>query len=376
MTHASGGFLWEKPAQALPTKLFSACSLSRRQQERTAVHYRKKTGTIPHHYPIVEQKTSLQPQAPRMSSSPAADPPRPPASFVHALMLLAAALVSTSFTVGAAIAHDLDPQLLTLLRFTLAAFLFAPLAGRRRPLRLPSPARLAGYATIAFCLTGFFWLMFLALRFTTALNTSAIYTTVPGLSGLYGALLLGERLGRSRLIALFLGMTGALWVIFRGDIHRLLALEYNQGDVIFFAGCLLMALYTPLVKKFHRGEPMEVMTFWILATGVAWLLCFSLPQLAAFDPSAVPLRAWLGVAYLAVFTTMITFFLSQWATLHLGPTRVMAYSYLYPGLVIVIDWLCGHGLPPTTVWPGVGIVLVATVVLQRGEVLFRDSAGP
>ncbi len=54
MTHASGGFLWEKPAQALPTKLFSARSLSRRQQERTAVHYRKKTGTMPHHYPIVE----------------------------------------------------------------------------------------------------------------------------------------------------------------------------------------------------------------------------------------------------------------------------------------------------------------------------------
>ncbi len=300
----------------------------------------------------------------------------PPSRFlVHGLMLLAACLVSTSFTVGAAIARDLDPLLLTLLRFTVAALLFLPLAGRRQPLRIPSPGRLAGYGAIAFCLTGFFWLMFLALRSTTALNTSALYTTVPGLSGLYGSLLLGEHLGRSRLTALFLGMTGALWVIFRGDVHRLATLEYNRGDLIFLAGCLLMALYTPLVKKFHRGEPMEVMTFWILATGVAWLACFSLPQMAAFDPTAVPLRAWLGIAYLAVFTTMITFFLSQWATLHIGPTRVMAYSYLYPALVIGIDWLCGHGLPPPAVWPGVAIVLAATVVLQRGDVPFREQGG-
>jgi len=295
----------------------------------------------------------------------------PPAT-VHGLTLAAAALVSTSFTVGAAIARDLDPVLLTLLRFIVAALLFAPLVGRRHSLRPPPLPRLGRYATIAFCLTAFFWLMFLSLRFTTALNTSAIYTTVPGLSGLFGALLLGERLGRHRLAALGLGMVGALWVIFRGDMQRLLALDGNRGDAIFFSGCLLMALYTPLVKKFHRGEPMEVMTFWLMVTGVAWLLLFSLPKLATFSPATVPARAWAGILYLAVFTTMITFFLSQWATLHIGPTRVMAYSYLYPGFVLVIDWLFGHGLPPAAVLPGIGIVLAATVVLQRGPVDYGE----
>ena len=33
-----------------------------------------------------------------------------------------------------------------------------------------------------------------------------------------------------------------------------------------------MAAYTPLVKLLHRGEPMAVMTFWVLVTGSFWLL--------------------------------------------------------------------------------------------------------
>jgi drug/metabolite transporter (DMT)-like permease len=81
----------------------------------------------------------------------------------------------------------------------------------------------------------------------------------------------------------------------------------------------------------------------------------------------VPAFAWLGVVYLAVFTTIITFFLTQYAVPYLGPTKVMAYSYLYPGLVLVIDLLLGHGLPPPRVIPGVLVVLVAMIFLQRAK---------
>jgi drug/metabolite transporter (DMT)-like permease len=110
---------------------------------------------------------------------------------------------------------------------------------------------------------------------------------------------------------------------------------------------------------------MAVMTFWVLVTGALWLLLFAGARLTAVEWSAVPLFAWLGVAYLAVFTTIITFFLTQYAVPYLGPTRVMAYSYLYPGLVLLIDLALGHGLPPLRVIPGVLVVLAAMFVLQN-----------
>lgn len=289
----------------------------------------------------------------------------PSLPLTHLQMLLAAALVSSSFTVAAWTARRMDPLLLALCRFVLATLCFAPVAFRHHRPQLPAAQQLAGYAAISFCLTGFFWLMFFSLRYTTALNTAAIYTLVPGLSGLYGMLLLREKLGFHRRLALLLGMLGALWIIFRGDPDRFVALDLNRGDILFFGGCLLMALYTPLVKLVYRQEPMSVMTFWIMATGCGWLLLFAAPRLPAAPWTTIGLGVWSAIAYLAIFTTMVTFYISQQATLIIGPTRVMAYSYFYPAMVLVIEWSLGHGLPSAATYPGIAIVLAATIVLQR-----------
>jgi len=291
---------------------------------------------------------------------------------LHFLMLAAAALVSTSFTVGKAIAAGLDPILLTLIRFVLASLLFLPYVAWQFGLAKPSLKELGRYSIISGALVVFFWLMFEALRSTSALNTSVIFTLVPGISGMYSALVLRERLGRYRLIALALAMTGALWVIFEGNLNRLLALELGRGDLIFFIGCLFMAAYTPLVKLLHRGESMVVMTFWVMVTGSFWLLLLGLNRLPDVNWYAVAPKVWAGIAYLAIFCTIITFFLTQFATLPLGPTRVMAYSYLYPPMVLIIDRFFGHGLPPLRTIIGVLIIVPAMVVVQRGD---AGSAG-
>ncbi|MDH3349651.1 MAG: DMT family transporter, partial [Desulfobulbaceae bacterium] len=254
----------------------------------------------------------------------------------HGLMLLATCLVSTSFTVGKAITDGMDPAVITLIRFTVAAILFLPYVKLHHSLKLPTGRSLLRYSIISAALVTFFWLMFLSLRYTSAVNTGVLFTLVPGISGLYSAILLKERLGLPRLLALLLAMTGALLVIFHGKPTNILNMELNRGDLIFFIGCLFMALYTPLVKLLHRGEHMAIMTFWVLVTGSGWLLLFSGPHLLTVPWASIDQSVWLGILYLAIFCTIITFFLSQTATLHLGPTRVMAYSYLYPPLIIIL----------------------------------------
>ncbi|MEA3469517.1 MAG: DMT family transporter [Thermodesulfobacteriota bacterium] len=285
---------------------------------------------------------------------------------VHLLMLLCAVLVAGSFPIVAAISHELDPVLLTLLRFLLASFLFAPLIWFRYGFTVSFVA-LARYSLISATLVICFWSMFFSLRYTTALNVSAIFTLVPSLSGLYAMFLNRERLGRARLIALFLGLIGALWVIFRGDLSTLTDLTLNKGDLIFFIGCLFMGFYTPLVRLFHRGEPMLVMAFWIMVTGSMWLLFLAGPQLASVSWAVIPLKVWMGLGYIAVFSTIVSFFLTQYSILFLGPTRVMAYSYLYPALVLILELLFGGTLPEVKVLPGVVIVLSAMIVVQRME---------
>lgn len=289
-------------------------------------------------------------------------------------MLIATLLIATSFPVVAAIADGLDSLVLTFLRFLIAAALFLPIVVLKHGFSVPGLRDLARYAVISACMVGFFWCMFEALRTTTALNTGALFTFIPGIAAIVSVVLLKDRLDRKKLIALVLGSVGALWVVFRGDLDRLLSLELNHGDPIFFLGCIFFGFYTPLVKFFHRGEAMPVMTFWTLATGALWLFLLSIPRLLETDWAGVESGVYLGTAYLAIFTTLITFFLTQYSTVRLGPTRVMAYSYMNPALVLALTWILGQAPASLMVLPGVIIVLGATIVLQGWINLGAPSA--
>lgn len=283
-------------------------------------------------------------------------------SCIHFLLLLSSILVSTSFVVGEIVATQIDPVVLTFARFVLAAVVLGAIVYVRGEFNF-SPSLFMRSAAISGCLVVFFWSMFLALRYTTALHTSVIFALTPLFSALYSLILLRERFSRGRFLILVYGGFGALWVIFQGDWLLASTISWNKGDLIFLGGCASMGLYAPLIKLMHRGESMLLMTFWILVTGSLWLFLFGGYNLIHFQWSSVVLSCWWWVVYLAIFCTVITFYLTQISVVRVGPVQVTAYSYLYPALVLVIDLLRGDGLPETAVLPGVIIVVSAMFFL-------------
>ncbi|MEM9231366.1 MAG: DMT family transporter [Pseudomonadota bacterium] len=284
---------------------------------------------------------------------------------VHGLMLAATFLVATSFPVAAAIAGSLDSVVLTFVRFALATFLFAPLVVWRYGWAGPSSGDLLRYGALSLLLVTFFWCMFAALRVTSPLNTAAIFALSPVITAILATVLLRERLSRSACIALPIGAAGSIWVIFRGDIAALTALRIGVSDLLFLGGTFALAAYSTLLKVLHRGEPMARMTFWILASGTLWLLLLSIPSLGTVQWVDVPVEVFAGIAYLSVFTTIVTFFAFQWSTAQIGPTRVVSYTLLNPALVLVIGLALGDGLPTLSTWPGVLLTVIATIVLQE-----------
>ena len=53
--------------------------------------------------------------------------------------------------------------------------------------------------------------------------------------------------------------------------------------------------------------------------------------------------------------------------------RVQAYGYGFPALVLLIDLAAGKPAPPLKTVPGLAIVLLASLLVQRGEIReFRD----
>jgi drug/metabolite transporter (DMT)-like permease len=109
---------------------------------------------------------------------------------------------------------------------------------------------------------------------------------------------------------------------------------------------------------------MVKMAFWVTLSGTLWLLLPGGTKLMALNLSDIHIEVWAGIVYLAVFSTIITFFLTQYCTLFIGPTRAMAYSYLYPGLVVLIDLVFKGVWPGLRILPGIAIVLIAMLVVQ------------
>lgn len=278
--------------------------------------------------------------------------------------IIATILVSTSFPIGAAITHGLDSVVLTLLRFVLAAIMFAPIVIWKFGLPMPTIKDLGRYSVLSALMVGYFWAMFEALRYTSPLNTATIFTLTPAIGAAVAAVVLRERLKNRSFIALALGLVGAVWVIYRGNLDSFLALSFNKGDAIFFAGTVCIGVYGPLIKFFHRGEPMARMSFWVMATGSVWLLLIALPRFDGVVWSDVPVNVYWGIAYLALFTTLITFFIFQWSATVIGPTKVLSYTYVQPALVLVIGLILGDSPPPVMTYPGLIIVFSAMVVLQ------------
>lgn len=297
-----------------------------------------------------------------------------PTARAHASMLLSALLVATSFPVVATISGVLDSAVLTFLRFALASLIFLPLVAiRYRGHWIPSLLAFLRYALLSAPLVGFFVAMFEALRTSNSVNTGALFTLAPGFATVLAFLLLGERSSRTRLIALCLATIGALWVVFRGDIDALMSVDLVIGDAYFVAGTASLGLYVVLIKRLHKGEPMAIVTFWTLVSGTIWLSLFCGPQVLALKSSVLTVKLFAAISYLAVFTTLITFVLTQAAIVVIGPTRTMAYNYLNPTLVALLIWALGENTLNWQAIPGIAMTLSAMLILQRQDSSIHSS---
>lgn len=242
----------------------------------------------------------------------------------HLLMLLCMVLIAGSFPIAHAITDALPPVVMMWLRFLFAALLFIPLILWRGGFIIPSVATLFRYSLLSIPLVVFFWCMFEALRYTSALNTGAIYTIVPVMTAGIAFFVNGERTNKRRALWLILGMLGAVWIIFRGSPQAMLNLQLNYGDGIFLLGSLFMAANGPLIKRYYRNEPLEQLTFWLLLMGSGWLLLASLTSTSELSWQAIDQNVIWGLLYLTLFTTLITFFLFNHGTVKLGAIKASA----------------------------------------------------
>jgi len=285
----------------------------------------------------------------------------------HSAMLMFSALVAFSFTFGKLIADEIDPSALTALRFVIALvfMLVVALFVRFNPRQMVRD--MWRWVIVGGCMAVYFNLMFVALRYTTPLATSAVFTLTPLIAAGFGFFIIGASVGRTTLFALLVGALGALWVIFRGDLAMAWAFEVGKGEAIFFFGAAAHAAVPALrLHLLPKASAFEAALGTVVGAVFVSLL-FALPTVGDVTWHALSTQVWLVALYLGIVTTALTSFFLQVAVQRLTPGKVMAYTYIVPAWVLLHAVALGQRETPI-IYVGVALTFAALFIL-----LFSDE---
>lgn len=138
------------------------------------------------------------------------------------------------------------------------------------------------------------------------------------------------------------------------------------GDVFILLCGLSLAVYTVFGKEVSaRHDAITMNTFAyvggaiVLSPAIVW-------NARHFDFTAVSASAWLSVAYMAVFSSVVSYLIYNSALSHIAASRVSAFSYLQPLLatLLAIPILGEH----VTIYllAGGALVLAGVYITERG----------
>ncbi len=285
----------------------------------------------------------------------------------HGGLLLSALIIGFSFPAVGLISEGLPPLTLTAIRFAIAAIAIWPLV-RRLPDVWPGARGLAFYGLLGLCLAAFFGTMFWAAHHASAVSLATIYVSVPLIAYLLGRALHVEQ-NSPRLVAILatgaIGALALIWAQSSAEIGK-----FGIGEAGFLLACIGSASYPVLSKLgLERGwlsEHAELRTFWSLVAGSVLIGLLALIIETPRDIMNMNIRDGALVIYLAVFSSAVTFWLSQRATAALTPGTVTAYSYMTPFVAMLLLFFME---PQQIGWrwlPGSLLVITTIALLLRG----------
>jgi drug/metabolite transporter (DMT)-like permease len=214
------------------------------------------------------------------------------------------------------------------------------------------------------------WLVYMALRSDDLIDLGAGYTSVPLLTSLFSAILLGERLRRVQYLGVAIALAGALVFAFRGSVADFLRFQPHVAFLLMIASNAFRGLYLVLLKKWDmHPEPQEGL-FVLMVLGSLMLL----PPFIAYEVSAPHLfdyswQVWGSILFVGIGMGAIYLHLLNFGTREIGASTASLFAYLVPIFVAIESVLViGDALE---VYQGVGAVLIIGGVLLATRVHAR-----
>lgn len=285
---------------------------------------------------------------------------------VYVAILFQTLISAGTYLFAKRVMSETGPAELAFLRFMGAGTLFAVLlAGTRRRLIPPREARgrVLLLGLLAFPVNQGLFLAGLSL--STASHAAILYALTPALVLVGARVFLQERITVRQAVGVAIAFVGVTVVL----LERGLRQETGPlvGDLLILGAVIAWAAYTILTRPLTRAHGAVTGTGWAMIAGAVMTLPLGparaehLAGLADLSPTA-----WLGVAYLIVMTSVVSYLLWSYALKRLEAAKVAVFTNLQPVATALLSWLVlGERIGPAAAAGGL-LVILGVTASQRG----------
>jgi drug/metabolite transporter (DMT)-like permease len=246
------------------------------------------------------------------------------------LVNLATIAWATNAVLGRWLRNDIGPLTLTALRFTVATAVFTLLLQTR-----PQEERRYGndkWWLLAMGVAGvvaFSPLLYLGLRYSTAVNSSLIQGFSPLITALIAGWIISEPVSLRQKVGAILGLIGVAGLISGGSLSFLLHLHFNPGDLILLASAVVWAFYSVISRRVMRNRSP------VSATALSNLPALPLLAVAAlFELRIIPLNLRLetiaAMVHICFVPTLLAYLCWNRAVRALGAGGAMVFYNTLP----------------------------------------------
>lgn len=253
-------------------------------------------------------------------------------SALTAFYLTTAALMwAGNAIVGKILVQSSSPVLLNTIRWGVTALILLPFAWRVFGSTSPLWQSSKRFALLSLLGVGSYnVLLYLALKSSTPINVTLIGASMPIWAIVIGALFYKEQPNIKQIIGAVISLIGVTVVIVRGELERLIEIEFVAGDLLMVLATILWGAYSWMLS--HPKESTErtwPWSYFLLAQvgfGFCWSLGFAVTEwqleysyftwswstvfmiiYVIIGPSLIAYRCW-GLGVSSAGATVATFF--------------------------------------------------------------------
>lgn len=181
---------------------------------------------------------------------------------------------------------------------------------------------------------------FKGLSITTPISASVMMVTSPIMVLIFSSILIRKRIGKQRILGVFIGLIGTILLITYGN-NSSEGTNNNFGNFLVFVNAASYGLYLVLAKDLILKYNPIVFVKWLYLFGSIFVIPFGYSEILEVSWQEIPTNIYWNIGFVVIFTSCITYLFNLYGLSKLKPTTVSVFIYLQPVIATIYALIVG-----------------------------------